>query len=49
MVSLFEFCNWLIAYCDFAANIWAIYMKADDQLRSWFEDDDALERAIDGE
>ncbi|XP_050372405.1 zeaxanthin epoxidase, chloroplastic isoform X1 [Argentina anserina] len=23
--------------------------KADDQLRSWFEDDDALERAIDGE
>lgn len=29
--------------------MWTIYMKADDQLRKWFEDDDALERAIDGE
>lgn len=24
-------------------------MKASDQLRTWFEDDDALERTINGE
>jgi len=24
-------------------------MKANDQLRQWFEDDEALERAINGE
>lgn len=29
--------------------MWPTYMKASDQLRTWFEDDDALERAIDGE
>lgn len=28
--------------------IW-LFMKANDQLRSWFEDDEALERAINGE
>lgn len=47
--SFLQFCNWPSAYCDLAANMWTIYMKADDQLRKWFEDDDALERAIDGE
>lgn len=26
-----------------------LYMKANDQLRRWFEDDDALESAINGE
>lgn len=26
-----------------------VVMKANDQLRKWFEDDDALERATDAE
>lgn len=29
-------------------DIW-LFMKANDKLRRWFEDDEALERAINGE
>ena len=35
--------------CYLTANMRSNFMKASDQLRQWFEDDDALERAIDGE
>lgn len=35
-------------YWDLDIDVW-LFMKANDQLRRWFEDDDALERAINGE
>jgi hypothetical protein len=39
-----------VVICDLNANRpLFIAMQANGQLRTWFEDDDALERAINGE
>lgn len=43
MVVFVGFC------CDLESHWHLIFMKANDQLPKWFQDDDALERAINGE